>query len=65
MGAGGEVERQKSDVTGRRGMGVSKCSGRSIFIFFIKENWIWAMARDHANHILLTRNLPFDSDVRQ
>ena len=33
--------------------------------FFIKENWIWAMTRDHAINILLTRNLPFESDVRQ
>ena len=36
-----------------------------IFTFFIKENWIWVMTRHHANNILLTRNLPFDSDVRQ
>ena len=36
--------------------------------FFIKENWICAMTRHHAKaniKILLTRNLPFDSDVRQ
>ena len=47
------------------GWGVSEFSGRSIFIFFIKENWICAMTRHHANNILLARNLPFDSDVRQ
>ena len=49
------------------GMGsvVSDCSGRLIFIFFIKENWILAMTRHHAYNILLTRNLHFDSDVRQ
>ena len=51
-----------SDVAG---WGVSKCSGHSIFIFFIKENWIWVMTRHHADNILLTRNLHFDSDVRQ
>ena len=48
------------------GWGVSKCSGRRIV--FIKENWIYAMARHHAEpdiNILLTRNLPFDSYVRQ
>ena len=33
--------------------------------FFIKENWIWAMTKDHVNNILLARNLPFDSDVRR
>ena len=31
----------------------------------VKGNWIWAMTRDHANNILLTINLLFDSDVRQ
>ena len=48
--------------------GFSDCSGRSIFIFFIKENWICAMTRHHTErkiNILLTRNLPFDCDVRQ
>ena len=45
--------------------GDSKCSGSPTFIFFIKENWICAMTRHHANNILLARNLPFDSDVRQ
>ena len=33
--------------------------------FFIKENWICAMSRHHANYILLAGNLPFDSDVRK
>ena len=39
---------------------------QSLF-FFIKENWICATTRHHAepNNILLTRNLPFESDVRQ
>ena len=48
---------------------VSECSGRPIFIyFFIKENWIFAMTRDHGEPniiIFLTSNLPFNSDVRQ
>ena len=36
--------------------------------FFIKENLIFAVTRHHAEpniNILLTRNLPFDSDVRR
>ena len=53
--------------------GVSKCSGRPIFILFyffiiIKENWICAMIRHYAEaniKISLTINLPFGSDVRQ
>ena len=62
--------RKKWDVIARRGWRGgggegSKCSGRPIFIFFIKENWICAMTRHHANNVLLARNLPFDSDVRQ
>ena len=50
--------RQKWDVTGRRGVAL---------YFFIKENWICAMTGHHAKpniNILVTRNLPFDSDVR-
>ena len=35
------------------------------YFFLIEENWIWVMTRHHANNILLTRNLSFDSDVRQ
>ena len=52
-------------VIGHKGWGVSKCSGSPIFMFFIKENWICPMIRQHANNILLARNLPFDSDLRQ
>ena len=40
----------------------------SIFVFFIKEIWIWAMTRHHAKSnikILLARNLTIDSGVRQ
>ena len=65
-GLGGAV-RQKWDVIGCRGWEVSELSGRPIFIFFIKENWIYAMARHHAElniNILLTRHFPFDSYVR-
>ena len=49
-------------------MGVSDYSERPIFILIIKENWICAMTRQHFElniNVLLTRNLPFDSDVRQ
>ena len=39
------------------------------FFIYIKENWICNMSRYHAEPnisiIILTRNLPFDSDVRQ
>ena len=52
-------------VIARRGMGISECSGRPIFAFFIKENSICAMTRHYANNVLSARNLPFDSDVRQ
>ena len=47
--------------------GGSECSGRSILILFIKENWICAMTRRHAEsniNMLLTRNL-IDSDIKQ
>ena len=51
---------------GRWGGGVGKnemlanvLDVQSLF-FFIKESWIWAMTRHHADNILLTRNLPFD-----
>ena len=50
------------------GGGGSKCSGGPIFVFFIKENWICAMTRYHAEpniNILLTRNLLFESEVRE
>ena len=53
---------------GKAGGRVRECYGRPIFIFFIKENWICAMTRHQAEpniNILLTRNLPFDSDFRQ
>ena len=48
--------------------GVTEYYGRTIFIFFTEENWICAVTRHHAEpdiNILLTRNLSFDSDVRQ
>ena len=49
-------------------MGASECSGRPVFIFFIKENWTCAMSRHHAEaniNILLTRTLLFDFDDRR
>ena len=36
--------------------------------FFIKENWIFVMTKHHdesKSNMLLTRNLPIDSDVRK
>ena len=39
----------------------------SIIIIIVKKNWSCAMTRHHAEaniNILLTRNIPFDSDVR-
>ena len=45
-----------------------ECTGRSVFIFLLEKKWICAMRRHHTepnSDILLTRNLPFDSDVRQ
>ena len=61
---GAEGLRKKWDVIWRRA-GFGQVFWTSNFYFFNKENWIWAMTRHHANNILLTRNLPFDSDVRQ
>ena len=51
-----------------RAWGVSECSGRPIFIYFIKENWICTVIRHHIEpniNMLLTRILAFDSEVRQ
>ena len=45
-GVGGP--KKKWDVTGRRGVRVNEFSGGPIFILFIKENWICAMTRHHA-----------------
>ena len=45
--------------------GVTESSGCPIVIFFNNENWILAVTRHRASNILLTRNLHFDSDVRQ
>ena len=65
----GEIKMGCSRMQGERAGGrVRECYGRPIFIFFIKENWICAMTRHQAEpniNILLTRNLPFDSDFRQ
>ena len=51
---------------GSRGL-ASNLDVHSLF-FFTKENWICAMKGLHAEpniNILLTRNLPFDTDGRQ
>ena len=63
-GEGGLGLRQKLVLSDVGEWGVTECSGRPIF-FFIKESWIWAMIRHHANNILLTRNLRFYFDLRQ
>ena len=52
---------------GMEGWG-SECSGRSIFIFLIKENWICGITGHQAEskiNILLTINLRIDSGIRQ
>ena len=53
-----------SDILGW-GEGVSGILDAQSLFFFIKENWISAMTTHHVepNNILLTRNLPFRSDV--
>ena len=58
---------QKWDVIGSRGSGVSKCSGRPIFIFFfIKENWICAVNRHHTEpNNNIDNKSSFWLDVRQ
>ena len=41
---------------------------QSFFVVVVKENWIYATTRHHAEpniNILLKRNLPFDPDVRE
>ena len=60
--------KQKRDVIRRKGVGSSECFGRAIFIFLIKKLGFSPMTRYHAEsniNILLTRNLPIDSSVRQ
>ena len=45
----GVVGRGKNEILlDVEGWGVSKCSGRPIFIFFVKEDWICAVTRHHA-----------------
>ena len=66
-GGGGLMQKMRCYRTyGGRGL-PSALDVQSLF-FFIKENWICAMRRHHAEpniNTLLTRNLPFDSDIRQ
>ena len=63
---GGERGKGKNEMLSGVGRwGISECFGRPVSIFFIKESWICAMTRHDAEpniNILLTRNLPFDSD---
>ena len=49
------------------GGGIASVLDIQSLFFFVKENWICAMNRHHAesNNILLTRNLSIDSGVRQ
>ena len=60
-----------SDVRSRGeggGGGVASVLDVQSFFFFIKENWICAMTRYHAEsniNILSTRNLLTESDIRQ
>ena len=61
-GLGSGKNKMLSDV-GSKGL-ASVLDAQSLF-FIIKENWIWVMTRHHANNILLTRSLPFASDVRK
>ena len=64
---GGGMLRQKWDVIGRRGGRLASVLDVQP-LFFIKENWICDMTRNHAEpniNTLLTRNILFDSDVRQ
>ena len=63
MGQGQGKNKMLSDVGGGRLASVLEVQ----IFFFIKENWISAMTRHHdePNNTLLTRNLSFDSDVRQ
>ena len=60
--------RQKGDFIGRRGLGVSQCPERPIFIFLLKKiGFVPSLdiMRSQAYNILLTKSLPFDSEIRQ
>ena len=61
MGGG---EGKNEMLSGLGGVGLASVLDSNLY-FFIKENWICAMTRHHANNILLVRKLPFDSDVGQ
>ena len=50
------------------GGGLTSVQDVQSFFIIIKENWICAVTRHHAEpniNMLLARNLPFDSDARQ
>ena len=56
---------QKWDVIGRRGCGVSECSGRLKRKLDLRHDQTSCWAKHYWQEILWTRNLHFDSDVRQ
>ena len=67
---GGELGKGQAKAKCYRiqGVGVGECTGHQIFVFFFKENWICAMNRHYTEpkiNILLTRNFPFDCDIRR
>ena len=67
-GGGGWRLRQKWDVIERKGWGVSKCVLDIQSLFFFIKKMDYAVTRHHAEpsvYILVTRSLPFNSDVRQ
>ena len=67
-GAGGGRVNKKCDVIGRGGGGgVSECYGRPILTFLLKKIGFAPCSEIMLSQtlILLTRNLLFDSDVRQ
>ena len=62
----GGGEKAKMGCYRTQGVGGQRVFCKSNLYFFVKENWIFAMTRRHAepNNILLTRHLSFDSDFR-
>ena len=69
MGGGdrGRGGAKMSMLSTEGGEGLASVLNIKSLIFFVKENWICAITKHHPepNNILLTRNLPFDSDIRE
>ena len=66
MGGGGQGKNEMLSDVGGGGL-ASVLDFQYLFIF-TKENWISDMTKYHPGpniDVLLTRNLPFDSDIRQ